>query len=197
MREAVAKTRSGDVLYIHYSGHGSHLADARSGADEKDGRDECICPVDYAHVASDGESGFIKDDLLKQILVRSLAPKAKLRVCFDSCHSGSALDLPIRWDSSSRFESENSDAGEVDVVFISGCQDEQTSADSSFNGKAAGAMTWALLSALWDIKKSGRVWTWKEMIQMMRMNLKKEQYTQVPQLGLESAGKIVESVDLV
>jgi hypothetical protein len=87
--------------------------------------------------------------------------------------------------------------GEVDVVFISGCQDEQTSADSSFNGRAAGAMTWALLSALWDIKKSGREWTWKELIQMMRINLKKEQYTQVPQLGLESAGQIVCSVDLV
>lgn len=196
MREAVAKTRSGDVLYIHYSGHGSHIADARSAGDEKDGQDECICPVDYARL-SDADSGFIRDDLLNQILVKSLAPKAKLRICFDSCHSGSALDLPIRWDSSSRFESENSDVGEVDVVFISGCQDEQTSADSSFNGKAAGAMTWALLSALWDIKKSGRVWTWKELIQMMRMNLKKEQYTQVPQLSLESASKIVESVDLV
>ena len=195
MRDAIAKTRSGDVLYVHYSGHGSHISDALM-RDEKDDQDECICPVDYARL-TDTDSGFIRDDTLNQILVKNLAPKAKLRVCFDSCHSGSALDLPIRWDSTSRFKSENTDFSAADVVFISGCQDEQTSADSSFNGRAAGAMTWALLSALWDIKKSGRAWTWKELVQMMRMNLKKEQYSQVPQMGLESSHQIAGSVDLI
>lgn len=195
MRDVVAKTRSGDVLYVHYSGHGSHMADAPKG-DEKDGQDECICPVDYAKI-TDADSGFIRDDTLNQILVKNLAPKAKLRVCFDSCHSGSALDLPIRWDTSNRFKSENTDFSATDVIFISGCEDVQTSADSSFNGKAAGAMTWALLSALWDIKKSGRVWTWKELVQMMRMNLKKEQYTQIPQMGLQSSHQIVGAVDLI
>lgn len=194
MRDVVAKTRSGDVLYVHYSGHGSHMAD--NGKDEKDGQDECICPVDYAKI-TDSDSGFIRDDTLNQILVKNLAPKAKLRVCFDSCHSGSALDLPIRWDTSNRFKSENTDFSATDVIFISGCEDVQTSADSSFNGKAAGAMTWALLSALWDIKKSGRVWTWKELVQMMRMNLKKEQYTQIPQMGLQSSHQIVGAVDLI
>ncbi len=202
MRDAVAKTKSGDVLYVHYSGHGSQLADAMVGAtkDEKDGKDECICPVDY-NVSQDSDSGFIRDDTLNQILIKYLAPGAKLRVCFDSCHSGSALDLPVRWVSSLKFEAENSNADlGKDIVFISGCMDSQTSADTSFNGQAAGAMTWALLSVLWDIKKSGknmRIWSWKELVQMMRMNLKKEQYDQIPQVGLESSKQLLGLVDLI
>ena len=202
MCDAVAKTKSGDVLYVHDSGHGSQLADATSGAgmrDEKDGKDECICPVDYASLR-DGDSGFIRDDTLNQILVKSLAPGAKLRVCFDSCHSGSALDLPVRWVSSLKFEAENSNVADKDIVFISGCMDSQTSADARFDGQAAGAMTWALLGVLWDIKKSGKnsgFWTWKELVQMMRMNLKKEQYTQVPQVGLESSKQLLGLVDLI
>lgn len=201
MKDAIAKTKSGDVLYVHYSGHGSQLADARVGAtkDEKDGKDECICPVDYS-VLQDTDSGFIRDDDLHRILVKSLTPGAKLRICFDSCHSGSALDLPVRWVSSLKFEAENSDVEAKDIVFISGCMDSQTSADARFNGQAAGAMTWALLGVLWDIKKSGKnsgVWTWKELVQMMRMNLKKEQYDQVPQVGLENAGQLLALVDLI
>jgi len=201
MKDAVAKTKSGDVLYVHYSGHGSQLADATSGVskDENDGKDECICPVDYS-ISQDSDSGFIRDDTLNQILVKDLVFGAKLRVCFDSCHSGSALDLPVRWVSSLKFEAENSNVMGKDIVFISGCMDSQTSADARFNGQAAGAMTWALLGVLWDIKKSGKnskMWSWKELVQMMRMNLKKEQYDQIPQVGLENSKQLLGLVDLI
>ncbi len=208
MRESIRKTQAGDHLYVHYSGHGSHLDDqttAEAGKDEADNQDECICPVDYATSGSK-DFGFIRDDDLNTILVKTLKQGARLTVCFDSCHSGSALDLPFRWvpgvKSPDRLFMENNDMSSAgkDVVFISGCMDVQTSADSSFNGSASGAMTWALLSALWDIKKSGKhaeSWTWKELVQMMRMSLKKEQYTQVPQLSFENKDQIAKFVDLI
>lgn len=196
MKSVVAKTKAGDCLYIHYSGHGSHMDDKNS--DETDGQDECICPVDFAFDHPD--SGFIRDDDLNATLVQALAPGAKLRVCFDSCHSGSALDLPFRWVSNTRMVTENMTKSDRDIIFISGCMDSQTSADASFAGQAAGAMTWSLLTSLYDVKKSGKhaeTWTWKELVQMMRLNLRKEQYDQIPQLGLTHVDQAGSYVDLL
>lgn len=196
MRKFIADAKPGQTLYIHYSGHGSQLWD--QGGDEIDCKDECICPVDYDGSAQD--SGFIRDDDMNNILVKELPAGVKLRVCFDSCHSGSALDLPFRWVSNTRMVNENSSVVDRDIVFISGCMDSQTSADSSFNGQAAGAMTWSLLEALYDIQKSGRhatKWTWKELCQAMRMKLRTGQYDQIPQLGLSSAARAGECCDLI
>lgn len=195
MKAAVAKCNPGDTLYFHYSGHGSQLWD--DAGEEADCEDECICPVDYSGDKKD--SGFIRDDDMNEILVRGLPTGVKLRACFDSCHSGSALDLPFRWVSNSRMVSENTSVVDRDIVFISGCMDSQTSADSSFNGQSSGAMTWALLQSLYDIKKSGKnadKWTWKELVQTMRLKLKTEQYDQIPQMGLSAAARAVETVDL-
>ena len=40
----IGKARAGDVLLLHYSGHGSNVPD-RNG-DEADRRDEILCPTD-------------------------------------------------------------------------------------------------------------------------------------------------------
>jgi hypothetical protein len=196
MKKFVSSAVAGQTLYLHYSGHGSHLLD--TNGDEIDCRDECICPVDFEDGAVDG--GFIRDDTLSDILVRGLPKGVKLRVCFDSCHSGSALDLPFRWVSNNRMVTENSASIDRDIVFISGCMDAQTSSDSFFNGQAAGAMTWALLETLYDVQKSGRhaaKWTWKEIVQSMRMKLRTGQYDQIPQMGLCSADHATLCIDLM
>ena len=56
--------------------------------DEEDGYDEVIYPVDFRQV------GHIVDDEMHDILVKPLRPGVRLTAIFDSCHSGSALDLP-------------------------------------------------------------------------------------------------------
>ena len=56
--------------------------------DEDDGYDEVIYPVDFRQV------GHIVDDQMHDILVKPLQPGVRLTAIFDSCHSGSALDLP-------------------------------------------------------------------------------------------------------
>jgi hypothetical protein len=90
MRWLVADARPGDSLFLHFSGHGGQTPD-RDG-DEIDAMDETILPVDYE------KAGQIVDDDLHEILVKHLNPGVRLTVIFDSCHSGTALDLPYVYD---------------------------------------------------------------------------------------------------
>lgn len=209
LNKAILKTVEGDYLFIHYSGHGSYLNDQNN--DEKDGQDECICPVDYNSSVNlytstsdlNEDSGFIRDDTLNDILVKGLAKGAKLRVCFDSCHSGSCLDLPCRWVKSKTTESfykENSTIINKDIIFISGCVDTSTSADAFINGKSSGAMTWALSTSLCVLFLSAQnntlLSTWKDLIKMMRTNLKERRYTQVPQISTCTKEQIYTCIDI-
>ena len=43
-RKMAASCKQGDVVYIHYSGHGQQITDVHN--DEKDGLDECWIPYD-------------------------------------------------------------------------------------------------------------------------------------------------------
>lgn len=52
------------------------------------GYDDVIYPVDYR------TAGHIVDDDMHAIMVRPLRPGVRLTAIFDSCHSGTALDLP-------------------------------------------------------------------------------------------------------
>lgn len=143
--EGVSK---GDCLYLHYSGHGSQAFDA--SGDEKDGRDETVVPVDYL------VSKQITDDELYSRLVKPLENTgARLFAVLDCCHSGSGMDLNMRYivDKSARQitteqgpDTRKSD--NVDAVFFSGCSDSQTSADVVENQVAFGAFTNAFLSTL-------------------------------------------------
>lgn len=75
-----------DSLFIHFSGHGGRTPDL--DGDEDDGYDDVIYPVDYR------VAGHIVDDDMHAIMVRPLRPGVRLTAIFDSCHSGTALDLP-------------------------------------------------------------------------------------------------------
>jgi hypothetical protein len=164
------------MKYVHYSGHGSQLRD--ENGDEVDSRDECICPIDIDWNAPD--NNFIRDDELNKILVRGLPDGCKLRVLFDSCHSGSALDLPFRCDENGFIARENKSKPCGDVIFISGCKDFQTSADAQFGSRANGALTKAFLTIL--AEKGDTPLTWRQLVERMRAWLVANDYDQVPQL---------------
>jgi metacaspase-1 len=86
MHWLVKDARPNDSLFFHYSGHGGQTPDL--DGDEDDGYDEVIYPVDFR------TQGHIVDDEMHRIMVKSLPPGVRLTAIFDSCHSGSALDLP-------------------------------------------------------------------------------------------------------
>jgi len=75
----------GDILFFHYSGHGSRIT--HTGSDvELNGYDEILCPVDL-----NWKDKMITDDDLRIIFDRVPAG-VNLTIILDCCHSGTALD---------------------------------------------------------------------------------------------------------
>jgi metacaspase-1 len=81
----IEPTQAGDIVYLHYSGHGGQATD--DNGDEADGLDETIIPSDY--VSNRDTSRDIRDDVFGQWLaaIKRKQP-ANFTVTFDSCHSG-------------------------------------------------------------------------------------------------------------
>eukprot|EP00929_Paragymnodinium_shiwhaense_P070885 TRINITY_DN35999_c0_g1_i1.p1 TRINITY_DN35999_c0_g1~~TRINITY_DN35999_c0_g1_i1.p1 ORF type:complete len:525 (+),score=116.85 TRINITY_DN35999_c0_g1_i1:159-1577(+) len=138
LRWLVAGASPGDVLFFQFSGHGTQ----QKSTTEDDGYDEALCPCDY-------RKGLLVDDEVFDLVVRPLPSGVKLTIVLDCCHSGTAVDLPFIWDEGGSWEPvQGTIYAEGDVQMFSGCMDEQTSADVSFDGKRGGAMTLALTKAL-------------------------------------------------
>lgn len=170
------KNKSNEIFF-HYSGHGSSIWDRNS--DEDDGRDEVIIPVDYIH------RGVISDDLLHKYF--QLFPVyTKVFCLFDCCHSGTVLDLKYRYTYNHNFAIENKDDNNINknICMISGCRDDQTSADAMINNNWAGAMTAAFLhsiNAIIQEKKQNEI-KFTDLLVFMRQYLKNK-YSQIPQLS--------------
>ncbi|KAL2008211.1 hypothetical protein VTN00DRAFT_8193 [Thermoascus crustaceus] len=86
MHWLVHDAQPNDSLFFHFSGHGGRTPDM--DGDEDDGFDDVIYPVDYK------VAGHIVDDEMHDIMVCPLRPGVRLTAIMDSCHSGTALDLP-------------------------------------------------------------------------------------------------------
>lgn len=168
---------SGDILFLSFSGHGVNLTD-RNG-DEKDGLDEVIVPIDFDYIRDDELNSLIQDHLKKNVTLFAL---------FDSCHSGTMLDLRYQYLDSTSSEKDTEELKysetEGNVIMISGCMDSQTSMDAYIRsaGTYQGAMTFAFLES---IKKKPNL-SWKDLLTSMRDYLKNADYEQIPQL---SSGK--------
>lgn len=170
----ISKTHSDtEEIWFHYSGHGYYIRD-RSG-DEEDGMDECLCPVDYQ------ESGLIRDDDLRNI-VKYIDSTCRGIFIMDCCHSGTILDLKYQYVGKNENKIANNTSLAIDapVIMISGCRDDQTSADAYINSENQGAMTHALLFAL---KKRKYSVTCFSLLKLMRKYLYYNDYTQIPQMS--------------
>lgn len=91
LKRMATSCKPGDVVYIHYSGHGQQMTDIHN--DEKDGLDECWIPYDAYRKASASYHGekHLTDDELNVYLnsIRNkIGAKGKLLVAVDACHSG-------------------------------------------------------------------------------------------------------------
>jgi hypothetical protein len=196
--------RKGDVLYLHYSGHGANVPDANG--DEADGRDEILCPTDLDWKAP------LADDWLRATFNR-LREGVSLTVVMDCCHSGTntrALQppdapsipryLPNPWDlmavesgrrlkgavrvgmrTASKAARRRSDVVNVDIAetLVTGCRDNRTSADAYIGSTYNGALTYHLAAAIRE--KKGKL-TCREMHALTTARLAKARFDQIPQL---------------
>lgn len=169
------------MLYFHYSGHGTSVKD--TDGDEVDGNDEALVPIDYY------ETGMIVDDEIRGVLT-SLTETQSMFSVLDCCHSGSGFDLKyniferVGTRQISLVEDKREKATRGQCIMLSGCLDNQTSADTFEEGQAQGAMTYGFLKALSDPK----VKTYEDLIAAIKTLLKQKGYTQVPSL---SSGKSI------
>ena len=90
-KRMTASCKHGDVVYIHYSGHGQQMTDVHN--DEKDGLDESWIPYDACRKASatyHGERHLTDDELnvYLNVIRNKIGTKGKLLVVIDACHSG-------------------------------------------------------------------------------------------------------------
>lgn len=90
----IAGTRQGDDVFLYFSGHGSQQGD--DTADEADGLDETLVPVDAIVGADMVVRGMISDDEVAALLAR--LPGRRVHVVIDACHSGTS-DRGIAIDS--------------------------------------------------------------------------------------------------
>jgi hypothetical protein len=200
----VTEGRKGDVLLLHYSGHGANVPD--NDGDEADRRDEILCPTDL-----DWKKPLL-DDWLRQTFNR-LRPGVSLSVIMDCCHSGSntrkleppdapriARYLPNPWDlaavesgrklrgtvqgslrASTLARRRKQDVIDVDIpeVLITGSRDTQTSADAYIGGSYNGALTYCLVQTL---KGAGGNISYRQLHEQTIKRLKQGKFDQVPQL---------------
>ncbi|RNF26339.1 metacaspase [Trypanosoma conorhini] len=182
----VKDAKAGDVLFMHFSGHGTQT---RALSDSEEAFDQCIAPVDFER------NGCILDDDIFKILLRSLPHGVRLTVVFDCCHSGSMLDLPYTFVGGRSVRSgvtghmqriRRGNNCDGDVLMISGCADEQTSADvanaAAFGTGATGAGGAATQCLTYTILKTSNL-SYQDMLIATRDMLKKKRFTQVPQLS--------------
>ena len=88
------KTKEGDIVYIHFSGHGQPFEDING--DEQDGWDESFVPFDaHLYYEQNVYSGnkHLTDDILNTYLIKirkKIGEHGILYVTIDACHAGNS-----------------------------------------------------------------------------------------------------------
>lgn len=171
--DIVHTLKAGDNFIIHYSGHGTQVADVNG--DEADGYDEALYLYD----------GPLVDDDLGYILT-NLPDGVNCLVLLDSCFSGTVtrqLGTPKNkyfklFDIEAHVQKRRAITKDSDMKWcvISGCSENQTSADAYINKRYNGAFTYFLIKAY----KEGM--TIKEWFNSLRRLLPSRKYSQIPTL---------------
>lgn len=152
----VSKAAKGDVIYIHFSGHGQQITDIHG--DEEDGFDEAWIPIDaqfsYAKGKYEGENHIVDDQLNQWLsqLRSKVGATGKITVVADACHSGGGsrgdedeTEYVVRGTSDAFVIPGNTkpfsgEVGTIDWIFISACKSYQC----NYEYKGTGSLTYAL-----------------------------------------------------
>tara|TARA_B100000424_G_C22939394_1_gene499865 strand:- start:733 stop:1683 length:951 start_codon:yes stop_codon:yes gene_type:complete len=140
-----AKANPTGQIFLHYSGHGTQVADSNWifneankawETEEEDGKDECLVTQDL-HLIADDQLKWLFSQLPATITLFSL---------MDSCHSGSAFDLKYYLKNPNELTTTKHGMDmNAEVIMISGCRDDQYGQSCVFGAKWYGVMTYAFL----------------------------------------------------
>lgn len=196
----------GDLLVLHFSGHGAQVRDRDEQDELADHLDEILCPWDMSW-----DGTFITDDYLAQHL--KVPEGVVLEVILDCCNSGdastelgfpqpNALDDPNRRprflqppvDIVARHQGEALPHRELfsrrepsRMALWSACASFQTAADATITGIANGAFTFYLCQHLREMQRGG---TRAQLLANVRSSLQRNGYPQVPELAAPEALRV-------
>jgi len=175
-------------LVFQYSGHGSQIRD-RDGDELDDGLDEILCPHDM-----NWDFPLTDDDLGG--LFKHIPESSSLTCIIDACHSGSMTrNFPNPTKEQSRYlkpprdiqmrsagrELQNRKIGtraiELNHILLSGCRDDQTSADAYINDTWQGAFTHSLIKHIHPAK------SWNDIYSDVLLDVEAGGFTQIPQFN--------------
>ncbi|MGD9591612.1 MAG: caspase family protein [Candidatus Berkiella sp.] len=185
------KIKEGDKVFLTYSGHGTNTRQASK--DEPDNQTEAIYTAD-GKLITDNE---FYDKVLK------VKKGVKVAVVMDCCHSASILDLKNGVGKNESNRPDNKNHGYV--AMISGCQDDQTSADylaereikykdrATGQKRYRGALTAGIvetikkegLQSMLDTAFSGSITLMRNLRNRILKWLQKNGFDQVPNIAYE------------
>ena len=194
LEEMVSEAEEYDNLVLQYSGHGTQIPCHNN--DEADGKSEAICLYD----------DYLIDDEIEKILSK-LKPNINLTIISDSCFSGNLTrdfqqiheidysrakncqphKLPVIHSvkKQKKMFKGFDDQEQMNHILLSGCRENETSADGCFNGIYEGAFSHYAMEVL----KNNKNLTVGEFYEMLRVYLPNSLYYQHPQLECSSINK--------
>lgn len=189
------QVRTGDYIYLHFSGHGQQVPD--DNGDEVDQLDEAIVPYDshlkYKAGINEGQFLIRDDELrgwLKQLRLKA-GPKGQVIWVVDACHSGTGtrglgayrgsdivlappsfyLNKKVGQVKEKSFEplKENSPQLAPLASFFGASPNQLNFETVDFQGEAVGSLTYAMSQVLANMK---RVYTFKEVYDRVALKMK-------------------------
>lgn len=201
----VSNLKSGDEGFFHYSGHGSFIRSRQGDTSELDDyQTEIIVPTDmnwddpltddilanYFKRVQEGAFLYFIADCCHSGSINRGIQKTDNPHPWKSRFIAPPLDIAVRSQGRDldvnrlgRRGNNLERASNVYVInqrhlLLSGCRDNQTSADAFINGKWGGALSQNFLRILKENKEK----SWIEIHQLLISSLQNQSYTQVPQL---------------
>ncbi|KAN0138029.1 Caspase domain containing protein, partial [Lactarius tabidus] len=178
MRWMVEGAQPGDSLFFYFSGKAMQIKD--EDEEELDGKDECLCAMDYDD-RRNPPAGIIVDDTMHDIMVKPLPRGCRLTAVLDCCNSGTLLDLPYTYDSQGVLKQNRPDIVqrkkiEADVIALSAFKD----GGKTYEVRGGGALREAFILYM---KRFGNDGTHLQVIQILRAHMAANGLSQCPQLS--------------
>ncbi len=173
----IKQAKAGDVVVIHYSGHGSRVVD--KDKDEIDGLNSTFIPIDQTIIEQENQK-LVSDIMGRTLfLLMSAINTENVTVVLDSCHSGGGkrgnltmrsltragdpykyypnnqeLEYQQQWlsrlnMSEAEFKQKRQESIAKGIV-IASAKRNQLAADAPFEGFHAGAFTYLMTQYLWQ-----------------------------------------------
>jgi len=196
----IKKSQDGecDYIVIHLAAHGTQIPDI-SQDETEDLKDEVFTTYNLNVEEGNWSLGTVIDDDDFGKKLSAIPEKCLCEVYLDTCHSGTGLrflsldEIPryipppseINRELSSRLVENHglSDALKEEgmppnVVLMTGCQSDQTSADAKIENDYHGAFTWNLCN---ELRKSNNQLSRYELMKNIR-DAMRDRFRQIPQL---------------